>query len=207
MRKIVFLGPALAGLIVAGPALAAPARPAGRAHAANPVARKTDPTRVPTITTLSALQAQERILAVKVQIAKLEAEIRKANTGSPAHGSHPMSNRVQGTVSRYGYRPRQEFDGLRVRSIIGYPGRLQAILERPGGGSAHVRPGQSVDGLRIVRITPHNVWIAYNGHVLPLPWRDPRTAAGTPDAMATGGFPTLGESPPPSGTTLGLGAP
>ncbi len=205
MGKTLLSWPVLAGLIVAAPALAAPALPVSHSRAANPVMQGTGPAQVPTIKTLSGLQAQERILAVKVQIAKLEAEIRKANTGSLAQGAH-ATNRVRGAVLQHGRPLRRKFAGLRVRSIVGYPGRLQAILERPGGGSAHVRSGQSVDGLRIVRITPHNVWIAHNGQALPLPWREARTATGTPEGMTTGGFPTLG-GPLQSGATLGLGAP
>ena len=208
MRKILFLGLALAGLTATAPALAAPGPQARASQAANPHGQEAGPPALPTMKTLSTLQAQARILAVKVQIAKLEAEIRKANTGSLVSGAHHTGGSISVASIPHGSRHSGAFDGLSVRSIIGYPGRLQAILERPGGGSAHVRPGQIVDDLRIVRITPHNVWIAHNGRVQPLPWRGQRrTVTGIPGAMTTDGLPTLGGPLPPSGATLGLGGP
>jgi type IV pilus biogenesis protein PilP len=208
MRKILFLGLALAGLTATAPALAAPGPQARASQAANPHGQEAGPPALPTMKTLSTLQAQARILAVKVQIAKLEAEIRKANTGPLVSGGHHSGGSISVASIPHGNRRSSAFDGLSVRSIIGYPGRLQAILERPGGGSAHVRPGQSVDGLRIVRITPHNVWTAHDGQSRPLPWRGQRQTAGdiaggiTPDS-----FPTLGGALPQSGAPMNLGAP
>ena len=208
MRKTLLLGLALAVLIAAAPALAVTGPQARTSQAANPNGQEASPPALPTIETLSALQAQARILAVKVQIAKLKAEIRKANTGSLMRGDHHASGPIRVTGLLHGGQRRSDFDGLSVRSIIGYPGRLQAILGRPDGGSAYVRPGQSVDGLRIVRITPHNVWIAHNGQARPLPWRGQRRPPGDDSGgMTTDSFPVLGGTLPQSGAPLGPGAP
>ncbi|MHB8549314.1 MAG: type IV pilus biogenesis protein PilP, partial [Thermoplasmataceae archaeon] len=97
-----------------------------------------------TVATLSRLHAQAAVLKERLAVARLQAEIRKEDTGGAAMGSPPVAVAGQGQMLQgflSGQTTTPPPPPVAVQSIIGMAPRLQAVVALASGATLTVHVG------------------------------------------------------------------
>lgn len=129
---------------------------------------------------LAAAQGKVALLTEQLKIAKLQAEIAKAkkgdlggSSGTPEFGmptASPLSPELS-PPSMSSHEKKQSAALPKVIDVMGVPGRYQANLSLPGGGTVAVTSGSSVgSSLRVLSVGPEGVRILRGQEKLFLPY-------------------------------------
>lgn len=156
----------------------------------------------PTVATLSRLHAQAAVLKERLAVARLQAEIRKENTGGAPVASMAQGPSLQGFLSGQSMTPPPP--SVAVQSITGMVPRLQAVVALASGATLTVHVGDEMpDGLgRVARITSRVVVVRQNGRLSVLPWESGAAAIPSPSSPLG-----VGPVPPVAYPMVAHGAP
>ena len=185
---------------------------------------------------LAKAQSQAALLQAKLEIATLEAKIKKVETGksdksTPLQGANPVTSPYQNMGipqsmpiqqslmqnRRHSTRRLQAFGRLqapRVLSLMGVAplqgagAHYTATLALPDGTIMSVRPGMDIgDGWKVTRVNSDGVLATHNGKVEPLAFSAQSGPSGASQGMGDGGQTAPSFAPPNMGGAPGMGAP
>ncbi|MDA8153083.1 MAG: type IV pilus biogenesis protein PilP [Acidithiobacillus sp.] len=177
---------------------------------------------------LAQAQSQAALLQVKLEIATLEAKIKKVRSGENSNSPSPVNPYANvGGAPGIGFTPGTGFpsgaripnsmsfqsptrqkvtiQAPRVLSLMGAGSRYTATLALPDGAIMAVYPGMNIgDGWKVTQVDSNGVLAAHNGKVEPLAF-SPQSGEQRGSSGETGmsGAPSMSSLTPPNIGTPG----